>query len=346
MDISGVTEYLSNNDNVSLVGLVVAIVSLVIAAIGLIISIIVLVLTYKTWKLKSGVSVLGWYGVTSSIESSTPYVSEVKLLNTKDKELAISNIYIRFGKNVYIDMLEKDIRFDKYDIIIPPFGSAILNFGPVFLYSNGRKKANVDELLRKGNGRIVLSTNEGKIVCGDFKKGWDPIADWFKNFGTDVIKVNRYYKEGSVYIGGEEPAKVYDFTSFGDKTLYIVTLGLKNGHKVEYPIFKFGERQVMKFDSIGLTKEVLSSKGNLKAFINKQKGKGKIDFESLYEIVDVQDRIKQCTRDIEKEPYTSKAEGWFEYRICDKIQTLWWKLCETKLLRRWFSHFKTPDTKK
>ena len=46
MDINGVNEYLSNNDNVSLVGLIVAIASLVIAAIGLIISIIVLVLTY------------------------------------------------------------------------------------------------------------------------------------------------------------------------------------------------------------------------------------------------------------------------------------------------------------
>ena len=99
MDINGVNEYLSNNDNVSLVGLIVAIASLAIAAIGLIISIIVLVLTFKTWKLKCGISVLGWYGITSSIESNTPYVSEIKLQNTKDKELAISNIYIHFGEN-------------------------------------------------------------------------------------------------------------------------------------------------------------------------------------------------------------------------------------------------------
>ena len=345
MDISTVNEYLSNNDNISLVSLIVAIVSLIIAAIGLIISIIVLVLTYKTWKLKSGISVLGWYGVTSSIESNTPYVSEIKLQNTKDKELAISNIYIHFGKNVYIDMLEKDSRFDKYDIVIPPFGSAVLNFGPVFLYSNGTKKANVDELLHQEKGKIVLSTNDGKLTCGDFKKGWDPISDWFKNYGTDVISVNRYYKEGSIYVGGDEPAKVYDFTSFGDRTLYIVTLGLKNGHKVEYPIYRFGEQQVTKFDSIGLTKEALNSKGNLKAFINKQKGKGKIDFETLYDIVDVQDRIKQCIKDFDNEPYIPKAEGWFEYHICDKVQTLWWKLCETKLLRRWCSHYKTPDNK-
>ena len=345
MDITGVNEYLSNNDNVSLVGLIVAIASLVIAAIGLIISIIVLVLTYKTWKLKSGISVLGWYGITSSIESNTPYVSEIKLQNTKDKELAISNIYIHFGENVYIDMLEKDSRFDKYDIVIPPFGSAVLTFGPVYLYSNGTKKADVNELLHRRNGKIVLSTNEGKIECGDFKRGWDPIADWFKNYGTDVIRVNRYYKDGSVYAGGDEPAKVYDFTSFGDRTLYIVTLGLKNGHKVEYPIYRFGDQQVIKFDSIGLTKEALSSKGNLKAFINKQKGKGKIEFETLYDIVDVQDRIKQCTKDFDNEPYTPKAEGWFEYRVCDKVQTLWWKLCETRLLRRRFSHYKTPDKK-
>lgn len=333
------------NTHSSLIGLIVAIASLLVATIGLVISIIVLVLTYKTWKLKSGISVLGWYGITSSIESNTPYVSEIKLQNTKDKELAISNIYIHFGKNVYIDMLEKDSRIDKYDIVIPPFGSAVLNFGPVYLYSNGTQRANVDELLHHGKGKIVLSTNEGKVVCGDFKKGWDPISDWFKNFGTDVIRVNRFYKNGSVYAGGDEPAKVYDFTSFGDRTVYIVTLGLKNGHKVEYPIYRFGERQVIKFDSIGLTKDALSSKGNLKAFINKQKGKAKIDFEILYDIVDVQDEIKKCTKNFDNEPYTSKAEGWFKYCIWDKVQTLWCKLCETKLLRKWFSHYKTPDNK-
>ena len=93
-------------------------------------------------------------------------MSEIKLQNTRDKELAISNIYIRFGRNVYIDMLEKKSRFDMYDIVIPPFGSAILNFGPVFLYSNGLKKANVEALLNMRNGKIVLQTNEGKIVCG------------------------------------------------------------------------------------------------------------------------------------------------------------------------------------
>lgn len=346
MNISDVSEYLSSNEDVSLFGLIVAIVSLIIAAIGLIISIIVLILTYKTWKLKSGKAVLGWYGVTSSFESNTPYVSEIKLQNTKDKELAISNIYIHFGKNVYIDMLEKDFHFDKYNIVLPPFGTAVLNFGPVYLYSDGSKKTNVDELLHFKKGKIVLSTNDGKLVCGDFKKGWDPLSDWFKNYGTDIIKVNRFYKEGSVYVGGEEPTKVYNFTAFGDRTLYIVTLGLKNGHKVEYPIYKYGERQVIKFDSIGLTKEALSSKVKLKAFINKQKIKGKIEFETLYEIIDVQDRIKQCTKDIDNEPYNPKAEGWFEYRIYDKLLTLWWKLCETKLVKRWRSHKKTPANKK
>ena len=139
MDINGVNEYLSNNDNVSLVGLIVAIASLVIAAIGLIISIIVLVLTFKTWKLKCGISVLGWYGITSSIESNTPYVSEIKLQNTKDKELAISNIYIHFGENVYIDMLEKDSRFDKYDIVIP-----YMYTGIQYKYSLFTKRNNLD----------------------------------------------------------------------------------------------------------------------------------------------------------------------------------------------------------
>ncbi len=346
MVISEASEYLSNNENISLFSFIVAIASLIIAAIGLIISIIVLILTYRTWKLKSGKGVLGGYGITSSIESSTPYVSEIKLQNTKDKELAISGIYIHFGKNVYIDMLEKDYRFDKYNIVIPPFGSAVLNFGPVYLYSDGSKKTNVDELLLHGKGKIVLSTNEGKLVCRDFKKGWDPISDWFKNYGTAVINVNRFYKKGSVYVGGEEPSKVYDYTSFGDRTLYIVTLGLKNGKKVEYPIYRFGERQVIKFDSIVFTKEALSSKSNLKAFINKQKGKGKIDFETLYDIVDVQNIIKQCTNNIDNEPYIPEINGWFKYYICDKILSIWFNLCETKILRKWCSKFKTSDNKK
>ena len=328
--------YLSENSTI--LGLIVAIVGLVVAAVSLFISIIVLVLTYKSWKLKSGSSVIGGYGTTSSITTSHTYISEICLHNLKDKEFAINQIYVRFGTNVYIDMLEKDSRYDKYNIVLPPFGTAVFNFGPVYLYSDGQKKVDVEELFNK-QGTIVLGTNHGKVVVSNFEKGWSPISDWFDNFGTEVIYANRFYKRESIYREGKMPATVYDFTSFGDKYLYIVTLELKDGQLVEYPIMHWKERQVVKFEKLKFTKENLESIKTLKAFLNKSQSSGVIDFVKIHDIIDVKSRIKESIKNIDQESYKAKAEGWLEYKILDKIQTWWWKFCETKPVRRWLSHY-------
>lgn len=275
--------------------------------------------------MKHGCKVVGGLGYSSEISSSTPFISEIVLHNLKDKELAISDIYIQFGRNVYLDMLEKDTRIDKYQIIIPPFGTIVLKLGPAIRYSDHNGIVDVQELIANSlsKGKIVLSTNHGKVVAKTIKKMWSPMSDYFKNYGTDLIHVYRYYSKDSVYRDGKINETVLDYSSYGDRTYYLVTLNLKNGHQIEYPIYGHTQPQVGKFEKLKFTDLILASSDSLKEYLIKEKENGTIDFEEIVSIVDCAKAIKDFNANLSKMPiYKPKEKNWFEYCIINRIQTI------------------------
>lgn len=75
--------------------------SALITILALLVSVWALWVAIKALNLKCGNKVVGYYNVESSIDSSIPYIKEIVLQNLKDKEVAIQDIYIRFGRDIY-----------------------------------------------------------------------------------------------------------------------------------------------------------------------------------------------------------------------------------------------------
>lgn len=299
----------------------------VIALLAFLVSIAALYVSIKSLSLKFSNKVIGYYNYMSSIESSTPFIREIVLQNLKDKEVAIHDIYIKFGHNVYLDMLDKDSLNEAYIHVLPPLGTLTFNFGPVYLYSEQTQIADISKLIeRKIQGKIILSTNDGMIKVKPIKKGWSPISEYFKNYGTVIIQSNRYYRKDSVCYNGDYKHKAIDYTSYGDRILYLVTLRLEDKSEVEYPIYQKLDYKVEKFSKQTFTEEILSSTKTLKEFLKKEKSKGRIQFESIVKIRDAHALINRDIKRYQKEePIIIKAEGWFDYNIKDKFITLWWK---------------------
>lgn len=302
---------------------------ILISCISLFVSVIVLFITYKTYILKYGHKVRGWIGISSSITSSNNYFHSLVLENLKDKDLVIFDIYVRFGHNIYLNMLDKDDLNESYFHIIPALSTKEFRFGPAIEYISGTELVNSSQLFdnNRTNQSIVLATNQGKVVVRPFKKGWSPISDYFNNYGTVIINPIRYYSDNSIYgRKGKEKERVnpaIDYSTYGNQTLFLVVLKRKYFGVVTYPIWK--SCKVQYFSDIDFTEESLTSKESLKKFLLKEKSNKRIDFESIDTIIDFQSYVSDVRKKYTTDPIQFEPENWFTYRIVDKIQTYLYK---------------------
>lgn len=282
----------------------------------------------KALNLKCGNKVAGFYNVQSSVDSSTPYVREILLQNLKDKEVAIHDIYIRFGRNIYLDMLDKS-QYDHYVTIIPPLGTILLKFGPAYSYSCGMQSVDMSKLIwGQMRGKIVLSTNQGKISVKRIKRCWSVTGDYFKNYGTQNIHQYKFYTMGSVYRNSELANKAIDFSSYGDRVKFIVSLDL-GGKVVEYRVFHAGQQQVAKFENINFSAQILSSEDSLRFFLLEERERGNISFDRIVRIVDLEAIIERHREDLKQYgKYEPKEEGWFEYCVINRVMTIIYNLKE------------------
>lgn len=283
-------------------------------------------ITKATLNLKCGNKVIGYYNVVKSIDSSTPYIKEVVLQNMKDKEVAIHEIYIRFGKNIYLDLLNKG-QYDYYLHILPPLGTLQFKFGPALRYSNGTKNVDVSELIwGTSYGKLILVTNTGKIEVKRIKAGWSPYTQYFNNMGTQNIQAHKYYTHSSLFGKDCLDTKAIDYSSYGDGVVYLITLKNKDNES-EYRVFDLDKPQVQKFENVKFTKQSLQSEQALRSFLQSEKEKGNISFDDIVNVVDFRVLIEKGVAEVQKyDSYTPKAEKWFEFYICDKLQTIWWNL--------------------
>lgn len=303
-----------------------------ISCISLFVSVIVLLFTYKTYILKYGHKVRGWTGISYSITSSSNYFHTLILENLKDKDLIVFDIFVRFGHNIYLDMLDKDNLNESYFHIIPALSTKEFRFGPAIEYTSGTDLVNLSQLFanEKISKKIILSTNQGKVVVSPFKKGWSPISDYFNNYGTVIINPIRYYSDNSIYgrkgKEKEQTNPAIDYSTYGNQTLYLVIIKRKHFGLVTYPIWK--DAKVQYFSDIDFTEESLENKDSLKKFLLKAKANNKIDFETIDTIVDFQSYVNSIRKKYSTSPILLEAENWYTYHITDKIQTYWYKLKE------------------
>lgn len=311
---------LDTNELLSILALIVAICSMFVA--------------YQTWKLKKGHKVRGAFYIRSSFDSSCSYISNVILENLKDRDLVIYNIYIKFGRNIYINMLNHDVAEGDNLHIIPGLSTRHFIFGPPYMSVDNSYIVNLSDLLDKyayKHGKIVLLTSSGRInVSKSYEFEKTPIIDYFKNYGTMDILQYRYPSQSSREQLGGQQYGVIDYSSYGDRVKYVVKLKLPNGHEVEYRIFEKPDDKVAYFNDIVFTKECLESVDSLRTFLKNEKVKGHLNYEKIISIRNLQEYFKEQKERMVDYPEKIVPEGWFQYYICDWLQTKCYQYKEKK----------------
>lgn len=282
------------------------IISLLVAIIALLISIIVLYFTIKVFILKSGQKFRCDIGITSSIDCSDRYISNITLENLKDRAAIIFSIYVRYGLNNYL--LIED--FSNSPLILKPFEAYYKKYDPILFYSLGTTIANINSLIdnKKVKNRIILSTTNGKYIVKHNTKQWDPIIPFFKNYYTAIIKPIRLeFKD----------------KNYGDNVKYLVILTHKKEKEQVISLYKDDYRH-KRFSKFQITKESLESKKKLETFLEKQKKEGNLSFEEI-EMINYSEEVDNIRSKYDKETREVELLNFFNYKILGKILTIWGK---------------------
>lgn len=140
-----------------------------------------------------------------------------------------------------------------------------------------------------------------------------------------IIRPIRYYTDASIYgkTGKEQFNSAVNYNSFGNKTLYLVTLKRKQFGLVTYPIMK--DLKVQYFSNTEFSDEVLENIDTLKDFIMREKTRGAIEFDEIYNIFDFRSYVKEVKEQFKPLNIPLESENWITYNIIDRIQTYWYK---------------------
>ncbi len=285
---------------------------------GFIIFAIVLYFTVKTWLLKHGQAVRATYSITIT---DKPYISSVIIENLKDRDLIIFAIYLKFGSNVYLDLLDIDDNYDRYHHIVPSLSTRVFELGEPLYYTESCREIDIEELLNNWQtGSIILLTNNGKIKARKIKHGWSPIAQYFKNYGTCYVKPIRLYTKDAVPCSHQQSENYIDYTSYHKGIHYIVTLKFSDGKVLDFDIPPF--HRYVDFVKLKFTPEVLSSCGELERYFLESREVGAVEFEEIIKIVDIKQIIDKDKEKIYCEKVeTIKSLNRFNYHVLWKLRT-------------------------
>lgn len=271
-------------------------ISLINSIVALIISVIALIYTVRTYLLKSGSSVRGSYGISSSIFCEDKYVSSVTLENLKDRSTVIFSIYLKIGHNYFLEIEN----FESSPLILKPFEVYRKKYDPIDLYSVNMKRIRLDSLFdnKKVKKQLFLSTSDGKYLVNNYIHIWNPILDFFKNNLIKVIQINRGTYKGK---------------SYGGNTKFIVDIKLENGKEEVVGIYP-RDYEMTRFKDFQLTKESLESKEQLESFLYEQVNLGNLVC-SEFTVHDIESWNQENYDVQHKESFEAEYYNWFTYRV-------------------------------
>ncbi|MEE4183745.1 hypothetical protein [Pseudomonas viridiflava] len=185
------------SDNEAL-NLLISITSLAIATLSLAIALIVLFYAAYQFILKRGSRFYGAFSISSSLWSNQRYVGQVILENTKDKAVAISTIYLRIGKNIYVELID----YSDSPKIIAPFETIKFNFREgVSGYISSTYKVNLDSMLanKKARKALIIATAQGLTKVKQYKTIWNIYIESLKNHFIVAVHPVKKYHNGEYY---------------------------------------------------------------------------------------------------------------------------------------------------
>lgn len=293
--------------------------SIALMLLSIIIATIAGLFTYFTYKLKIGQKAKACCTITYSGE--LPYISSVIIENQKDKDLVIHDIYVRFGPDIYVELLDKDY-FDKYNIVVPPLGTKEIKFGPVFMYNVNTQRVAVESLFKTTKYKIVLSTSHGKLICNDWGKGWSAISESLKNHHVVVANPNRIYSSSSVYFKNNFETPAIDYSSYSDEVKYVVKLITKDGEKMFCKIYD-NNKKIILFKNLTFSEEVLKDEDSIRKYLNKAKEKKLVNFSKIEEIYNVRKMMDSTLELYQDEIIELKSESPLHFYTIGYIDSKW-----------------------
>lgn len=315
-----------------------------IASVSLFVSCIVLIYTYRTWRLKRGQSVRASLGISAT---NKHYVSNLIIENLKDRDLVIFGIYLKFGSNVYIDLLDIDTHFDSYHHIIPSLSTRIFELGPVLYYTEHSFEVDIEKLLQDWTaGTIILQTNIGKVKAKKIKSGWHPISQYFRNYGTHYIKAHRLYTREAVPSTHHQSENFIDYSSYDDRVRYVVTIKFVGEKTYDFEVPS--SKNYIPFQKLNFTSEILSSVDTLRQYLIESRENNLIEFEDIVQIVNIAEIIQSNKDRFDLTPsgYTIQIMNKFQYHVIWKIKTLLYNFCNPPYPSKLYSIYKLLGIKR
>ena len=293
--------------------------NIVLMLLSIIIATIAGVITYFTYKLKIGQKAKACCTITYS--KGLPYISAVSIENQKDKDLVIHDIYVRFGPDIYVDLLDKDFS-DKYNIVVPPLGVKEIKFGPAFMYNVNTHRVAVETLFTNTKYKIVLSTSHGKLICKDWDKAWSAISESLSNHHVVVAHPNRIYSTSSVYFKNNFETPAIDYSSYSDEVKYVIKLTTKDGETMFCKIYD-NNKKINLFKDLTFSEEILKDELSIRKYLNKAKEKKLVNFSKIEEIYNVRKMMDSTLEHYQDEIIELKSECPLHFYTIGYINNKW-----------------------
>ena len=277
------------------------------AVAALCISTVALIVAAKNYLRKSGLFVRGAFTTCSSIDCNDTYISSVILENLKDRAVTIFAIYIRYGHGCYLEIED----FEERPLILKPFETQRLEYGPIQFYSSNGSRIDMDALIKKKIKKcLVLSTADGKYVVPSHVRMWSPYGDFFKNHLTEIVQpIRAKYKDKAI----------------GGNAKYVVDILTDNGKEEIIPK-RANDFELRVFSGFHLTRESLENKAALESFLGKQMELGNLSCKS-FKVVEM-DSWKENTYQSYTPTINAEHYGALQYYVFGRLLTRYsdWKL--------------------
>lgn len=236
---------------------------------SMLLAMIAIWIAYKNYLRKGGLDIRGSYSVTSTVESSEKYISDVLIENAKDRSVTIFAIYLQVGRSHYLQLID----FESSPLILKAFESFRKEFGPVECYWSNFSRYSINHLLadRAVKKRLVCSTSSGRYVVPRMIPKWTPFVASFSN-----SLINGFYPSRSEFEG----------RALGDRVDYVAKFTSKGGEARRVVLLQKNSHMYRLFEHVQLTQESLMTSHALSTFLEEARQKGAFGDVEI-EIVDV-----------------------------------------------------------
>lgn len=270
-----------------------------------IIGLIALSVATRNYLRKSGISIRGGFCTTMGYGSSQPHISQVILINQKDRPVTIYEIYLKIGHNFYLELYSED----ESPLTLKPYECLKKEIPIPYLYGAGTKIVDLNKIFndKRAKKKLALATDYGKYEVTKSIKMWHPIFEGLRK---------------NHFIGTIRPGHIYYKNSpIGDGVLYCIEASQGEKHET---IFIYKETR--KFRGIPLKEKDIETKESLREYIARMQSEGLIDPElefSIKEPSDLSNLVDRYDEDpIEQLQYCSFLVFW----VIGKSYTVWRKL--------------------